>query len=119
MSFLVFPPFLKSYIESTNNDYDVIEFEYLYLPFKRHEVNTKSVLVARSVLLVHHFEKIQIPTFKTLRGFVGKILGPIGAVTLILNGEWPIRAFYLNVFNDLIWLGPFLMYLLYFKKHLK
>jgi glycosyltransferase involved in cell wall biosynthesis len=71
---LKFPQFLKSYIESTNNEFDIIEFEYLYLPFKRSDLSTESVLVARSVLLIHHFKTIEIPVFSGLKGILGKLL---------------------------------------------
>ena len=44
-------------------------------------------------------------------GMTGKLLGPIGAVDLILRGQWPPSAFVLNVTNDLIWWVPFALYL--------
>jgi hypothetical protein len=44
-------------------------------------------------------------------GLAGKILGPIGAVGLIVNGQWPVQAFVLCLTNDLIWWVPFALYL--------
>lgn len=44
-------------------------------------------------------------------GLVGKILGPIGMLVLILQGEWPLRAAILCLTNDLIWWIPFVLYL--------
>lgn len=46
-----------------------------------------------------------------LIGFVGKILGPIGAIYFIYIGKWMAAAIILNVTNDLIWLIPFAVYL--------
>ncbi len=44
-------------------------------------------------------------------GFVGKVLGPIGAVVLIARGIWPARFFWHCVANDLVWWIPFALYL--------
>ena len=44
-------------------------------------------------------------------GFVGKLLGPIGAVVLIAKGTWPARFFWHCVANDLIGWIPFALYL--------
>jgi hypothetical protein len=44
-------------------------------------------------------------------GLLGKILGPVGMVWLILTGVWPPSAFALCVTNDLIWWVPFGLYL--------
>ncbi len=44
-------------------------------------------------------------------GFVGKILGPIGALSLILQGKWPLAAAAMCLTNDLIWWVPFGLYL--------
>jgi len=45
-------------------------------------------------------------------GLIGKILGPIGWVIAVGNGEWPIRTFTLICFNDLLWWLPFSLFLL-------
>ena len=45
-------------------------------------------------------------------GLAGKILGPIGWVLAVRNGEWSGRTFPLIVFNDLIWWLPFGFFLL-------
>ncbi|CAG0959654.1 hypothetical protein PLCT2_00680 [Planctomycetaceae bacterium] len=44
-------------------------------------------------------------------GLAGKVLGPVGAVWLIAQGEYPLAFGVLNVFNDLIWWVPFGLYL--------
>jgi small multidrug resistance pump len=46
-----------------------------------------------------------------LVGFLGKVFGPIGFAKELINGELPLE-FGLNIiFNDVIWLIPFLMIL--------
>jgi hypothetical protein len=45
-------------------------------------------------------------------GLLGKVLGPIGLAVTIQSGEWPLRAFSLIVFNDLIWWLPFSLFLI-------
>ena len=44
-------------------------------------------------------------------GLVGKALGPVGALVLVLQGQWPMKALVLNLGNDFIWLVPFVLYL--------
>lgn len=44
-------------------------------------------------------------------GFIGKVLGPVGAAVLIWQGQWPVEALVLCLTNDLIWWIPFGMYL--------
>ncbi len=68
-----FPNYLKSYIEHTKNYFDIIEYEYLFLPFERSEINTKSILVARSVLLIHHLEMINFPIFRRFKSYISYI----------------------------------------------
>ena len=42
-----------------------------------------------------------------LVGLLGKVFGPIGFLFAAMHGELPWVAGWVNVFNDLIWLGPF------------
>jgi hypothetical protein len=44
-------------------------------------------------------------------GLAGKLLGPIGLAFYILTGRWPLRSFVMCLTNDLIWWGPFGLYL--------
>lgn len=44
-------------------------------------------------------------------GLLGKLLGPIGAIWLIMQGKWPATAFVLCLTNDIIWWLPFGLYL--------
>lgn len=57
-----------------------------------------------------------------LVGFVGKVLGPIGAVYYVYLGKWTFSALIMNLTNDFIWLIPFAIYLFdswgYYKKDL-
>jgi hypothetical protein len=44
-------------------------------------------------------------------GLMGKILGPIGWLTLVWRGHWPVSTAVLCLTNDLIWWVPFGLYL--------
>jgi len=44
-------------------------------------------------------------------GLIGKVLGPIGLVRLILSHQWPPSTIILSVTNDFIWWIPFSLYL--------
>src|SRR6476659_2014735 len=44
-------------------------------------------------------------------GLIGKILGPIGLIRLIVTHEWPSSTIILLVTNDFIWWVPFAFYL--------
>jgi hypothetical protein len=45
-------------------------------------------------------------------GLLGKILGPLGWMTTVAAGQWPLRTFSLIVFNDLVWWLPLGLFLL-------
>jgi len=42
-----------------------------------------------------------------LVGLIGKILGPIGSLHYIFTNQLDASFFWVNVFNDLIWIYPF------------
>ena len=44
-------------------------------------------------------------------GLLGKVLGPIGWLNLFWSGQWPLGTLALCATNDLIWWGPFVLYL--------
>jgi hypothetical protein len=46
-----------------------------------------------------------------LVGFLGKLLGPLGAVAGIVRGELPVAMLWTNLTNDFIWLVPFALIL--------
>jgi hypothetical protein len=47
-----------------------------------------------------------------LLGLIGKVLGPIGWLIAVHNGDLPPRTFPLILLNDLVWWYPFTAYLL-------
>jgi glycosyltransferase involved in cell wall biosynthesis len=52
---------LRDYVITHADRYDVIDFDHEYLPFRRTEFSGETLLVARSALLAHHEEVIDIP----------------------------------------------------------
>jgi hypothetical protein len=44
-------------------------------------------------------------------GLIGKVLGPVGLLTLIVRGQWPPATIVLCATNDFIWWIPFGLYL--------
>ena len=61
-----------------------------------------------------YFEVARVPERGWLLaavGLTGKVLGPIGMVTLIWSGTWPASAFVMCLTNDLVWWIPFGLYL--------
>lgn len=56
-------------------------------------------------------------------GFLGKILGPIGLLILIWQGEWKPATIILCLTNDFVWWIPFSLYLFdswkYFREDLR
>jgi hypothetical protein len=44
-------------------------------------------------------------------GLLGKVLGPAGALVLILRGTWPPSGLVLCLTNDFVWWVPFGLYL--------
>ena len=44
-------------------------------------------------------------------GLLGKILGPIGWLVLVQNGQWPLKTLLLCATNDFAWWIPFGVYL--------
>jgi glycosyltransferase involved in cell wall biosynthesis len=68
-----YPAALRSFILQKVKEYDVIEFESIYLPFAIPKT-THCLLVARSILLDLHFLEIKIPHFPGIRALAGLIL---------------------------------------------
>lgn len=50
-----------------------------------------------------------------LVGLLGKILGPIGYLNALAAGRFTLTAGIVNIFNDIIWIVPFVIIL--FKAH--
>lgn len=68
------PAALRDYLRAHAAGYDVAEYEHDRLPFPRSDFPPRTLFVARSVLLVHHFLTIPIPTRPGLRRRVGQLL---------------------------------------------
>lgn len=61
---------LKKVLQTSASNYDVVEFEHLYLPYDRAEFPQKTLFVTRASLLAHHYLKIQLPRFHTLKDWL-------------------------------------------------
>lgn len=70
----LYPERLRNYLHDRADEYDVVDYHHIYLPYSRSEFSQKTLFVARSVLLIHHYEVIQIPTPNTLRGKIGHLI---------------------------------------------
>jgi glycosyltransferase involved in cell wall biosynthesis len=70
----LYPERLRNYLHVHATEYDVVDYHHIYLPYSRSEFSQKTLFVARSVLLIHHYEVIQIPTPNTLRGKIGHLI---------------------------------------------
>jgi len=44
-------------------------------------------------------------------GLLGKLLGPLGWLTLVWSGRWPLQTLVLCLTNDVMWWIPFGLYL--------
>src|SRR5258708_39452032 len=45
--------------------YDVADYNQITLPYSRTQFSASTLMVARSVLLVHHFDRIRLPRLET------------------------------------------------------
>jgi glycosyltransferase involved in cell wall biosynthesis len=52
---------LRGYLREHADRYDVIDYDHGHLPFPRREFPAQTLMVARSVLLSHHFMQIAMP----------------------------------------------------------
>jgi glycosyltransferase involved in cell wall biosynthesis len=66
------PRFLAQYLADRAKDFDVIDFDHVYLPFPRTDFPARTLMVARSVLLAQFFTKIPIPPRPGLRRWFGQ-----------------------------------------------
>jgi glycosyltransferase involved in cell wall biosynthesis len=65
---------LRAHLQAHAADYDVVDFGYGQLPFPRGDFAPTILLVARSVLLHHHFDNIKIPIDPTWKARVHKLV---------------------------------------------
>jgi len=62
------PHALRDHLRAHAHRYDVVEYEHDRLPFPRSDLPPDTLLVARSVLLIHHFLATPIPTATAAEG---------------------------------------------------
>lgn len=62
-----YPIYLRQHLLAHGLEYDVVDYDHHYLPFPRNDFPEQTLLVARSVLLQHHLDKIAIPEERGLR----------------------------------------------------
>lgn len=65
---------MRRYAAEHGKRYDVIDVDHEYFPFERSEFSNDLLIVARSVLLVQHLERIRIPKPLNLRAIAGRFL---------------------------------------------
>ncbi len=69
-----YPRVLRSYLRNNAGQFDVVEYEHNRLPFPRSDFEPKTLFVARSVLLSHHFLTTPIPPRPRLRSRLAHFL---------------------------------------------
>lgn len=65
---------LTSYLKAKAADYDVVDYDHVFLPLARSEFNSGPLFVSRSVLLAHHLEVISIPKRRGLKAKLGAVV---------------------------------------------
>jgi glycosyltransferase involved in cell wall biosynthesis len=56
----------RAFMKERAGDYDVVDYDHAYLPYPRGEFAPSTLLVARSVLLLEHFQHIRFRTCRSL-----------------------------------------------------
>ena len=64
---------LRHYLSLHAGGFDVVDYDHEYLPFPRAEFDSQVLMVARSVLLVHHLRTIGTPQARGLRAAAGRL----------------------------------------------
>lgn len=64
---------LAEFVRGIERQYDVVDYDHLYLPFPRSEFAPDVLMVARSVLLVHHMDRIPLPRRRAMMRLVGAL----------------------------------------------
>jgi len=65
-----FPPLLRDFLRRTAVDYDVVEYDHIYLPYPRSEFPSGPLFVARCMLLYHHFLTTPLPPAPGLQSWL-------------------------------------------------
>ena len=102
---LAFSFALATFIRAYGSEFDVVDFDHAALPFGRSSFPASTLLVARSALLNHQFERIRIPRFPGARAWAGLIAkGPVRYGQMKLNVWRSTRTIHeadlVNVNND-------------------
>lgn len=71
---ILFSESLKDYLLKYASQYDVVEYDHLYLPYPRSEFCSKTLFVVREALLTHHLMKLSIPLVKNYRSRLHEII---------------------------------------------
>lgn len=65
---------MNDFIRRKGADYDVVDVDHEHLPFPRESFSSRPLLVARSVLLVHHLERIRFPLPRNPRILASRVV---------------------------------------------
>lgn len=68
--YATYPSNLRRYLREHAHEYDVVDYDHLYLPYLRAEFPGDTLFVARSVLLLHQLETARIPKTRGFRSAV-------------------------------------------------
>ncbi len=71
---LLYAEKLRKYLHQHAAKYDVIDYDHGHLPYPRTEFHSRTLFVARSQLLGHHFENIPIPLTKSWKSRIRFLL---------------------------------------------
>jgi hypothetical protein len=110
--------------------YTVVDPQWLFRYAKMPLQNYPEIFICLGMVVglygIIYLEVARIPEkgwLLAVVGLVGKILGPIGLLKLILMGQWPSATVLLCLTNDFIWWIPFTIYLYdawpYYKRDFK
>lgn len=65
---------LRQYLHEYAAEYDVIDYDHEHLPYPRTDFYNRTLFVARSALLVHHFANIKIPHTKKIKSRIRSLV---------------------------------------------
>ena len=65
---------LRLYLKENAAQYDVVDYDHVYLPYSRLQFPQTTLLVARSVLLAHQLREIKIPKPRGLRPTISRLV---------------------------------------------
>jgi glycosyltransferase involved in cell wall biosynthesis len=65
---------LGAFLHEHSAEYDIVDFDHESLPFPRSQFDPNTLMVARSVLLVQHLDRLNLPRSRGPRSLVGRIM---------------------------------------------